>query len=239
MAARQHFFESLSAFNTTYIDLFLLHYPQCWESLCGSSPAQGSWEDSWAALEELVDQGAVRFIGVSNFNGEQFDRLVKSARRKPFVVQVSGGRADGLAGWLAGWLGLGWVACPSWIVFTTTSWLDVVAQAYSDPLRQNRKLFEHVIASGVKFQAYSSLGTQWRKPVNPVLTHPTITHLSSKYNVSTAQVVLQWAVQNGQYVVPRSTKPSHMKDNLLVAKQLWKLSASDVESINALDNSVF
>jgi diketogulonate reductase-like aldo/keto reductase len=47
-----------------YVDLFLLHYPACWPELCGADviPA-GRWQDSWKALETLVDKGLIRAIG--------------------------------------------------------------------------------------------------------------------------------------------------------------------------------
>ena len=47
-----------------YVDLFLLHYPACWPELCGADVAPaGRWQDSWKALETLVDKGLIRAIG--------------------------------------------------------------------------------------------------------------------------------------------------------------------------------
>lgn len=39
-------------------------------------------------MEELVKNGWVRSIGISNFNSEQIDRLLKSAEVKPVTNQV-------------------------------------------------------------------------------------------------------------------------------------------------------
>lgn len=48
------------------IDLLLLHYPQCWGTLCAQQPA-GIWRESWRALEYLVEQGKVLGIGAPCF----------------------------------------------------------------------------------------------------------------------------------------------------------------------------
>ncbi len=58
------FTKSLSSLAVEYVDLFLLHYPSCWPELCGADvePA-GRWQDSWKALETLVEKGLVRAIG--------------------------------------------------------------------------------------------------------------------------------------------------------------------------------
>ena len=61
---RLQFTKSLSSLAVEYVDLFLLHYPVCWPELCGADvvPA-GRWQDSWKALETLVDKGLIRSIG--------------------------------------------------------------------------------------------------------------------------------------------------------------------------------
>jgi diketogulonate reductase-like aldo/keto reductase len=41
----------------------LLHYPECWGTLCEGTPPQGTWKDSWRAFEHAVDQGKLRAIG--------------------------------------------------------------------------------------------------------------------------------------------------------------------------------
>jgi aldehyde reductase len=44
--------------------------------------------DTWKAMEKLVDQGLTKSIGVSNFNSEQLQRVLDSARIKPVTNQV-------------------------------------------------------------------------------------------------------------------------------------------------------
>lgn len=78
---------SLKHLGTSYIDAFLLHYPKCFGTLCGGTTPQGTWRDSWRALEALYDKGQVRAIGVSNFDPNELSELIKVARIGPHLVQ--------------------------------------------------------------------------------------------------------------------------------------------------------
>lgn len=44
--------------------------------------------DTWRAMEECVDKGLVRSIGVSNFNSQQLKRLMEHCRIKPVTNQI-------------------------------------------------------------------------------------------------------------------------------------------------------
>jgi len=46
------------------------------------------FNETWAAMETLVDRGLVRGIGVSNFSPEKIQTLLKTARIRPAVNQV-------------------------------------------------------------------------------------------------------------------------------------------------------
>jgi diketogulonate reductase-like aldo/keto reductase len=70
------------------VDLFLLHYPDCWADLCGKVRPEGTWQDSWRALEVKVQEGKIRALGVSNFDVNQVRELVGMAKVKPAVVQA-------------------------------------------------------------------------------------------------------------------------------------------------------
>lgn len=78
-AVRQAVEGSLQALDTDYIDLYLIHHP--WDNLAEISTV-------WHTLEEYVDQGVLKAIGVSNFNQEQLAYLLEHSRIKPAVNQV-------------------------------------------------------------------------------------------------------------------------------------------------------
>ena len=47
-----------------------------------------SLEATWGAMEALVDLGLVKSIGLSNYNREQIERVLRVARIKPAVLQI-------------------------------------------------------------------------------------------------------------------------------------------------------
>lgn len=61
------------------LDLYLIHWP---------NPAAGLWQDSWRALERLLDDGRVRAIGVSNFLPHHLRELESFAHHVPAVNQI-------------------------------------------------------------------------------------------------------------------------------------------------------
>ncbi|VDL86739.1 unnamed protein product [Schistocephalus solidus] len=47
-----------------------------------------SIEDTWKAMESLVDAGLAKSIGISNFNKSQIERILKICRIKPVMLQI-------------------------------------------------------------------------------------------------------------------------------------------------------
>ncbi|EOD35746.1 hypothetical protein EMIHUDRAFT_362921 [Emiliania huxleyi CCMP1516] len=78
---------SLRNLQTSTIDAFLLHYPRCFGDLCGGREPEGTWRESWRALESLYEQGQVRALGVSNFSPDELQQLLGFARTPPHIVQ--------------------------------------------------------------------------------------------------------------------------------------------------------
>eukprot|EP01063_Lacrimia_lanifica_P011511 TRINITY_DN18270_c0_g1_i1.p1 TRINITY_DN18270_c0_g1~~TRINITY_DN18270_c0_g1_i1.p1 ORF type:complete len:363 (+),score=160.90 TRINITY_DN18270_c0_g1_i1:90-1178(+) len=173
---RQKLKEALANLKTSYINLFLLHYPECY-NMC-KTPPQGTWKDSWRVLEEGVRNGTLQYIGVSNFGVRELEELWDFAKVKPYAVQV-----------------------------------------HSDPIDPNTRIQEFCKEKGIKFVAYSSLGTQHamrsEEHLNPVLTSKVVLDIAKKRKIaSPALVVLRWAIHHGQRVIPRTANLTHMRQNL-------------------------
>ncbi|PRW20855.1 glyoxal reductase [Chlorella sorokiniana] len=192
------FAKSLRELQTDYIDMMLLHYPECWGSLCSEDkPPEGTWQDSWFALEQLVREGKLRAAGVSNFNLDQMRELVQIAEVKPAVLQAN-----------------------------------------SDLLTQNRELQAFCRRHGILLQAYSSMGGQYLMRSgkrNPVLAHPAVVSIAQRLGRTPGQVVLRWALQHGQAVIPRTSRMDRMKENLDLFS--FNLTDQDMLALDALDGS--
>ena len=74
--AKENVKGSLQRMRLDYLDLMLIHWPM------------GNDGEIWAAFEDLVKEGCLRSIGVSNFYPEQFDLLVRNASIIPAVNQI-------------------------------------------------------------------------------------------------------------------------------------------------------
>ncbi|SFR93039.1 Aldo/keto reductase [Microbacterium sp. cf046] len=68
--------EAVERLDGGYVDLLLLHQPV------------GDVTGAWKAMEEAVDEGTVRSIGVSNFAVTDLDALLPKARITPVLNQV-------------------------------------------------------------------------------------------------------------------------------------------------------
>jgi diketogulonate reductase-like aldo/keto reductase len=75
--ARKACRESLDKLGLEYLDLYLVHWPV--EVVRG---------ETWAAFEDLLDEGLCRAIGVSNYTVRHLDELLEFAGVVPAVNQV-------------------------------------------------------------------------------------------------------------------------------------------------------
>lgn len=76
---------SLRELDTDYIDLYLIHWPNPIYS-------RDNWQDdnagSWKAMEEAVEAGKLKSIGVSNFLPHHLEPLLEVANIKPVLNQI-------------------------------------------------------------------------------------------------------------------------------------------------------
>ncbi len=68
--------ETLERLGLDYIDLLFLHQPA------------GNWKVGYKQLEKAYKEGKIRSIGISNFEGEYIEELLKICEIKPQVMQV-------------------------------------------------------------------------------------------------------------------------------------------------------
>ncbi|WP_125565195.1 aldo/keto reductase [Companilactobacillus insicii] len=76
---------SLKELDVDYVDLYLIHWPN-------PVKFRDNWQEvnaeTWRAMEDLLESGKTRAIGVSNFRGEHLNELMQTANVTPMVNQI-------------------------------------------------------------------------------------------------------------------------------------------------------
>lgn len=73
------FDDSLERLATSYVDLYLIHWP---------SPWRGRYVETWKALVRLKEGGRARSIGVSNFTPSTLERIIGETGVTPVLNQI-------------------------------------------------------------------------------------------------------------------------------------------------------
>lgn len=81
--------ETLKKMGLDYLDMMIIHSPQPWVEVNQSEDryVEGNRE-AWRALEEAYNEGKLKAIGVSNFQIEDLESLMETAKIKPMVNQI-------------------------------------------------------------------------------------------------------------------------------------------------------
>jgi diketogulonate reductase-like aldo/keto reductase len=196
---------SLSRMRVTSLDSVLLHKPRCWEGVCAKQP-EGTWEDSWKALEEAYDAGLVRSIGICDVDNHLLDRLL-SKRIKPTIIQ-------------------------NW--FDPFNQDKKLRERIASINRQQEE--KGLVEGKILYQGYSTMGTQWKMrgyETSPIFDNYVLKNIAKKYNVTIPQILINWATRQGVMVLPASTNSTHQAANLNSFN--FALTDYEMEDINALD----
>lgn len=81
--------ETLEKMGLDYIDMMIIHSPQPWKEVNQSDNRylEGNLA-AWRAMEDAVNEGKIRTIGVSNFEKADLENLIKNSDTVPAVDQV-------------------------------------------------------------------------------------------------------------------------------------------------------
>ncbi|KAJ4464812.1 NADP-dependent oxidoreductase domain-containing protein [Lentinula lateritia] len=85
------FNESLTNLGVDYIDLYLVHWPQCVDLEADGRikvTSGPTFVEVWAEIEKIYEGKKARAVGVSNFSVKNLEILLKSAKVVPAVNQV-------------------------------------------------------------------------------------------------------------------------------------------------------
>jgi diketogulonate reductase-like aldo/keto reductase len=114
--------------------------------------------------------------------------------------------------------------------------VPAVNQIEVHPYFQQREVQAYDAEHGILTQAWAPIGgiTFYRDSGHTsTLEDPVIGAVAAAHGKSPAQVMLRWGLQEGRQVIPKSTKPARIAENIDVFD--FELSVDEVASIAALD----
>jgi len=207
---------SLRDLRVDYFDLYLIHFPIALEYVPPETRYPAGWfhhpiapdpkmkpvrvpiADTWRAMEELVQAGLVRNIGVCNFGVSLLRDLLAHAAVQPSVLQVE-----------------------------------------MHPYLAQTKLVRFCREENIAVTAFSPLGASsyfqigMATPDQSVLDQPVVRTAAERQGKTPAQIVLRWGVQRGTAVIPKTSRPERLLENLAIFD--FELSDSEMSEIDALD----
>ncbi|MBD2840825.1 aldo/keto reductase [Erythrobacter sp. KMU-140] len=208
--------KSLEDLQLDYLDLYLIHFPIALEYVPIDEryppewlhdpdapnpvmkPAEVPLQETWAAMEALVDKGLVKQIGVCNYNSALLHDLMSYARIKPAMLQIE-----------------------------------------SHPYLTQERLIRLAKQYGMDVTAFSPLGAQSYFELDmaaegeSLLGAAPVMVAADAHGKTPAQVLLRWGIQRGTAIIPKTTKPERMRENLDVFD--FELSQVEMAAIGALN----
>ncbi|MGP9034137.1 aldo/keto reductase [Glutamicibacter mysorens] len=106
--------------------------------------------------------------------------------------------------------------------------VPAVNQVELHPALQNREVIAANGQHGIATEAWSPLAQ------GALLADETILEIAQAHQVTAAQVILRWHLQQGRVIIPKSVTPSRIAANLDLFG--FELSAAELASIDALDS---
>lgn len=213
--------ESNEKLGLGYIDLLLVHFPVPLKTVGagGFLPVDENgkfvideeldiFEETWRAMEETVDLGISKSIGVSNYNTRQLKTLLEVARIKPVNNQVE---------------------CTPYLpqkkLIAFAKEHGVTITAYSQFGGSPRP---------AKFDGGSSDNLEYSKLHRSLYEEEILKSLAEKHNKTVSQILLRFHVDRGVIVIPKTVSKDRMAENANIFD--FSLSPEEIASIESLES---
>lgn len=177
-AARRGFEDSLRRLGLDHVDLYLIHWP-----------VPDGRLDSWAALQEIREEGLARSIGVSNYTIAHLRELL-----------------------------------------TETDVVPVVNQVELSPFLPQPRLRQFCAERDILVEGYSPL-TKGRR-----LDDPRLAEIGRRHGKTPAQVLIRWHLEERLPVIPKSSRPEHIRENAEVFD--FRLTDEDMAALGTLEEGL-
>lgn len=198
---------SLGDLQLDYLDLFLIHWPVVFRPSVQTMP---SGPDDFLSLDEVP-------------TGETWLGMERA-------VQAGKSRHIGLSNFSRHKIER---------LLPHTSVRPAMNQVEMHPYLQQNDLLHYCRDQNIHLTAYSPLGSrdrikQMKKDDEPNLMEvPPIVEIARQHECTPAQILLAWHLMRGCAVIPKSTNPQRIRENLDAARV--KLSDAELEAIADLD----
>lgn len=173
--------ETLARLGLDYIDLLFIHQPT------------SNWRIGYKQLIKAYNEGKIKSIGISNFEGEYINALLNEFSVYPQVIQVE-----------------------------------------CHPFYPQEILRETTDKHDIKIMSWYPLGGKGM--TEELLNNKVVKDLASKYNKTSAQIILRWHIEMNFIVIPGSRNIEHIKDNLNIFD--FKLTNEDMNKLSSLNSGV-
>jgi diketogulonate reductase-like aldo/keto reductase len=105
----------------------------------------------------------------------------------------------------------------------------IVNQVEVHPYLNQQELKAFCARNNIAVTAWSPLGR------GHVLNDPQIQEIAKQYNVSPAQIILRWHLQNDTIIIPKSVTPSRIKENAELFH--FELTSETMAQLNSLNRN--
>lgn len=109
----------------------------------------------------------------------------------------------------------------------------VLVQNEIHPYYQENDVIPYMHKQGIVVEAWYPFGG--RGHMAAMFADETISRIAKVHGKSSAQIILRWDLQKGVVVIPGSSNPDHMKENISVFD--FELTDEEMAQINALDRN--
>ncbi|KAJ7079963.1 reductase AKOR2 [Mycena belliarum] len=198
--------ETLDNLGFEWLDMYLMHWPIAapYEGDdTGTPKALPTINDTWEQMEQCLQTGKCKAIGVSNCSIKMLEQLLKTVKVKPAQNQVEMHP---------------YLAQNDLLAFCRERDIAVVAYTPSGMCSRVKKHPPTILS-------LRTTGT------NVVRNDPVIVELAAKYNVTPTQIILAWHLSREVVVIPKSTNEGRQKENFnlptLKAEDIKKIDGLD------------
>lgn len=101
------------------------------------------------------------------------------------------------------------------------------------PYYNESEVVKYISSKGIVMQAWYPLGGRGHQ--KELLSDTILMKIAESHNKSVAQVILRWDIQNNIVVIPGSSNPDHIKENISIFD--FELSREEMNEINSLNRN--